>query len=389
MTNIVSLSKGKRIESVLYFYLIFLLGVSVGLFGPSLVGLANQTGVTLGKISTLALLLPLAFTVGVYICRYFLASYYLKPLLLISLTFFGVLLPLVGYSSSYLLVCSLFFIVVISEGIFEVASNVLLIRLYRSNPAPYLNIMHFFFGIGAIVSPILVGLNLEYYNSLTYSFIFFGALAVPAIIILLFIPIKPTVANKITVNKPRSANKFKILGVIHLFFVLYVLVEAGYSVWIFPFLSEENLLSPGQSGLFTSVFWFSFTFFRLTGVLFSIYINPIKLMICHAFLGLFALPIMISAGDQIWILWLGNVIMGAGLSVFFPCMLSYCETGFKIPAKDLSHFFVSATIGAMIGSWFVGQLLLINPILIFYPLTFSVALLPFLLLYLKKLDKYH
>ena len=386
-SNVAVTNFSRKAETGLYFYFIFLLGISVGLFGPSLVGLARQTGVTLAEISVLALLLPMAFVIGVYICRYFIHSHSLKMLLVISTLLYGVLFPIVGYSSSFLLVCALFFIVVASEGVFEVASNVLLIRMYKNNPAPYLNAMHFCFGVGAIIAPVLVGLNIEYYDSLTLSFMFFGLLTIPALVALFFIPIKPAVDDAPIVKRTKNSRQLKIVLTIHLFFFLYVLIEAGYSIWIFPFLREEELLNASQAGLFTSAFWLSFTLFRLVGIFLTIYFHPIKVMIWHGVASVIAMLIMMVAGNEIWMLWVGNIVMGAGLSIFFPCMLSYCETGFKIPPKDFSHFFASTTVGAMAGSWFLGQLLLISAGLIFFPLFLAVGLLPILLLYLRHLDR--
>lgn len=372
----------KILLTALYFYLIFILGMSVALLGPSLRILARQTDVGLGTIGIIPLVMPLGFIGGVYACRYCLGLPYLKHLIFWSTLSFGVLLFVAPLSNIFWLVCCIFFVIAISQGIFEVISNVMLIELYKKNPSPYLNAMHFCFGVGAIISPILIGYNIKLFDSISYSYMLFGVLGVIPVIAILFLPIGGILDDSKREKAPQRPDYKKLLIAIHIFFFLYIFVEVGYSVSMFPFLREEGLLDAAAAGIFTSAFWVCFTFFRLTGIVLSIYFNPLKIAFAHGLVSIAGLPIMLFAGDIVWLYWLGNIIMGAGLSVFFPCMLAYCETGFKIPSKSVSNFFVSATGGAMAGSWFLLQLLDIDPGLIFYPLIIGVVAMPAILYYL-------
>lgn len=377
----------RLVQTGFFFYLILLLGVSVAMMGPSLRILADQSDTNLADISTIVLMMPVGFIVGIYICRYFLNSNYIKQVIFLSLLIFGILLASVTYSSIFLLLVILFFVIAMTQGVFEVASNVFMVDINKKNPAPYLNAMHFCFGVGAIISPILIGYNIQYLNSITYSYIFFAILALPAMIVLLFMQLKPVIDEVDEVKKTSNPNYLMILIGIHVFFFLYIFLEAGYSISIFPYLRQQDLLSPASSGLFAALFWGMFTFFRLIGTLLSIYFHPLKIVLGHALVGLVGLPLMLLAGDQVFLLWIGNIIMGASLSVFFPCMLAYCETDLKIPSKSVSHFFVSATGGAMIGSWFLVRLLDIKPSLIFYPLILATILIPLIIIIMARLKQ--
>ena len=355
------------------------------MMGPSLRILAQQTNVTLADISTVVLIMPVGFIIGIYICRYFLNSIYIKHVIFTSLLIFMGLITLAPISSTFLLVCGIFFIIAMAQGVFEVASNVFVVAINKSNPAPYLNITHFCFGVGAIISPVLIGYNIQYLESIFYAYVFFGLLAFIPLVAILLIPIKPVADDADEAKSSRNPSYLKILIAIHIFFFLYIFLEVGYSISIFPYLREENLLDSASSGVFTSLFWMMFTFFRLIGIFLSMYFNPLKIVLWHGIVGLTGLPMMLLAGDQIWLLWFGNVIIGASLSVFFPCMLAYCETGFKIPSKSVSHFFVSATVGAMAGSWFLVRLLDITPSLIFYPLILASICIPIIIIYLLRI----
>ncbi len=354
----------------------------MALLGPSLRILARQTDVGLAEIGTVALIMPLGFIGGVYACRFCLGSPYLKQLIFWATLSFGVLLIVAPMSNVFLIVCCVFLGIAISQGIFETISNIMLIELYKKNPAPYLNAMHFCFGLGAIVSPILIGYNIKIFDSLDYSYMFFGVLAIIPVVAIIFLPIAEVINNSKKEKAPTRSDYPKILIAIHLFFFLYIFIEVGYSVSMFPFLREEGLLDAASAGIFTSSFWLFFTFFRLVGTVLSLYYSPLKIAFVHGLVSIIGLPMMMFAGDVIWLYWVGNIIMGAGLSVFFPCILAYCEMGFKIPSKSVSNFFVSATGGAMAGSWFLLQLLDIEPGLIFYPLVIGLVAMPVILYYL-------
>ena len=376
----------KRLQTAFFFYLIFLLGITIAMMGPSLRLLADQTGVGLSEISTIVLIMPVGFITGIYICRHFLNSAYIKHVLFLSLLFFIVLMLFAPLSSIFLLACTLFLLIAITQGVYEVAANVFIVDLYKDNPAPYLNAMHFCFGLGAMLAPALIGYNIEYFNSLVHSYYFFAAVGVVALVWLLFLPLKPVLDDDSEeLKQSRDKNYLKILVAIHVFFFVYIFLEVGYSLSIFPYLREGGLLDAGSSGLFTSLFWLVFTLFRLFGIALSMRFNALKIMLAHSIVGLVGLPMIIfAAADQTWLLWLGNIIVGASLSIFFPCILSYCETGFKIPSKSVSHFFVSATVGAMFSSWFVVQLLAIEPKFALYPLVLCTIFIPFVILYLGR-----
>ena len=377
MTNI----KQSSIETSFYFYSIFLVGVSVGMVGPSLIAFTHQTNKDLADMGVLLLLLPVGFLAGVYICRFVITHSVIHWFVFAATLLYGFTLIGISLTTSFLLLLAIFFLLAVAEGMIDIVTNLMIIRIYKKNSAPYMNGLHFLFGVGTILSPLLVGLNIQYFNSISYAYTFFALLALPALIMLLFVRVQPT-SNEIA--KPTVSSKnFRILPYIHMFFLFYLMLEVGYSTWIYPYLETGELLNAAAAGFFTSCFWFSFTFFRLIGIFLSMHFHPMKIMLIHAILCLVAIAIIVIAQDQLWLLWLGNLALGGSLAVFFPCMMSYADSGFNIPPKDISHFFTSATAGAMIGPWLLSQIFIINIDWLFYPLVVTALLLLFVLFHLK------
>lgn len=352
------------------------------MIGPSLPSLAEQTNRGLEDMGTLLLLLPLGFLAGIYTFRY-LSSYRVVHWLIVGMIFTYILTIIsIAFIPAFHLLIAIFLVLAICQGFLDLLCNITLMRLYQQNSAPYMNAMHFIFGVGAMFSPAIIGLSVQYFNRILPPYILFALLGIPALIMLCFVRIQPYKSDE--TDSAQRTKRPNILPLIHIFFAFYLLMEVGYSSWIYPYMKQSGLLNAAAAGLFTSGFWLAFTLFRLIGTFLSLRFHPLKIMLGHAFICFAATLLMTFFSDNLVILWFGNISLGAGLSVFFACMLSYCGSYLHIPFKDISHFFTSATVGAMGGPWLLSQLFAIDPTWIFYPLIIAAAMSLLVLIYLKK-----
>ena len=368
------------------FYMIFLVGITVGMLGPSLIAFSQQTNASLRQINWLFLLMPFGFLTGIYVCRHFIEHRIVHVLVLISLFANALCVFLIAFTSSLFLLFGLLFVLAFSQGMLEIVSNVTLLKIYKKNPAPYMNVMHFCFGVGAILSPILVGWNIHLAQNIIYAYTFLAFLAFLGFGMLFFCRLEPIVP---AVERARKFNHYPkrrhILITIHLFVFFYLILEAGYASWIYPFMHQTGLMNAAQAGFFVSVFWFLFTVFRLLGAFLTLRYDVLHIMLAHLILVLVGLLLVVFVGASIPILWLANIAIGAGLSVCFPSILSYCESDFRIPAKTVSHFFTAMMLGAALGPLLLGYLFTAQPFSIFYPMLFASALTVLIFFYLRKL----
>ena len=368
------------------FYMIFLVGITVGMLGPSLIAFSQQTGTSLRQINWLFILMPFGFLTGIYVCRHFIERATIHGLILVGLLVNALCVLLVAFTSSLFTLLGLLFVLAFAQGMLEIVANVTLLKIYEKNPAPYMNIMHFCFGVGAILSPILVGWNIYLGQNIVYAYTFFAFLTFLGAGMLFFcrlMPILPAAerARKFNLHPKRR----HILITIHLFVFLYLILEAGYASWIYPFMHQTGLMNAAQAGFFTSVFWFLFTVFRLLGAFLTSRYDVLHVILAHLIFVLGGLLLVVCIGAKLPILWLANIAIGAGLSVCFPSILSYCESDFRIPAKTVSHFFTSMMLGAALGPLFLGYLFTVQPFAIFYPMLLASALTVGIFFYLRKL----
>ena len=382
MNGILHLFKSIGLETALCFYLAFVLGTSLGMIGPSLVVLAHQTDRELVDMGLLLLLMPLAFLAGVYLCRFFINHPKLQWLVVAAVILYGLALSLIIITSSFFLLIALFLLLVLAEGALDLFYHLMLLRRYKENTAPYMNAMYLFSGLGTILSPLLIGLNIQYFNQIGHSYIFLALLGVPALIMLFFVRIKPIVDE--VAPTPKRNKNFRILFFFHLFFFFYLVMEAGYGTWIYPYMEQGGILDAAAAGFFTSCFWFAFMLFRLTGIFLSIRFRPIKVMLVHSIICVAAVAILLVGREQLFLLWLGNIALGGALAIFLPCMIAYVGTGFNVPLKDISHFYTSGAAGDMIGPWLLAHIFAFQPFWIFYPLLISALVLLAILIYLER-----
>ena len=376
------------VETYFYFACGIILGSGFSIIGPSLPYLAELTNKSLDQVSDLFLIMPFGFILGIFIFRYFAFREWLKSLFIFGVLAHIIFLPIIPYTSVFLLVAFMFFVISIARGVINVGANVLLLDLHKKKAAPYLTAFHFCFGMGATLAPVIVGYNLEHQDTILGAYIFFALINVPLLLLLLKFKTNAKPLDENLVPPPRK-SRIKLLTLIYLYLFCYVLVEAGYGTWIFAYMSieEGGVMAVAQAGIFTSFYWLSFTLGRLFAVFLSFYFQPIKIILAHSAISIVAIILMILFTDNLWVMWPANIALGLGLSVMFPCMIFYSRDKFNVPPKTIGNYFIAALSGAMAGPWVLGQIFVIDRDLIFYPMLVAVLIIPVATLFIRGMEK--
>ncbi len=287
---------------------------------------------------------PLGFLVGIYGGEKILKK--VKETISLSACFscaFVLLIYLPHVKSSSLLLTTLFLLGVI-EGIMEISANYFLVSLYRKKVAPYMNLMHFFFGLGAIISPTLIGWNIELNEQINSAYY---VLAVFFLIgsVGFFIPLERK-DHSTKMNATEKNNWFIFL--ISLVFFFYVGAEVVYTIWIFNYSMDMAAFTAEKAGYITSVFWFAFTFSRLVCVYLSMkltnrFILNILLVISCLSMGLFYL-----LSHSSWALFSASFFLGFSFGGIFPLLLSLVEEKMTLTPSAMRTFLFSACLGSIL-----------------------------------------
>jgi FHS family Na+ dependent glucose MFS transporter 1 len=146
----------KRNQSIGYYLAFIMLGMGMAILGPSLPTLAENTGSTIAQISVLFTASSAGYFVGSVFGGRLYDRFPGHPIMVILLGLLAlgfVFVPLVPLL--WLLVANLF-LVGVFQGVLDVGGNTLLIWVHRQDVGPYMNALHFFFGVGTFISPIIL-----------------------------------------------------------------------------------------------------------------------------------------------------------------------------------------------------------------------------------------
>jgi FHS family Na+ dependent glucose MFS transporter 1 len=153
-----------------YFTAFVAVGLSASVLGPTLQGLAAQTGSPLGQISLVFTAVSLGYLIGSLGAGRLYDRVAGHPVvaggLLVAAASFA-LIPSIPWL--WLMVLAML-ILGMATGSVDVGGNTLLVWIYGERVGPYMNSLHFFFGVGAFLSPIIIAQVLIWSGGIAWAY---------------------------------------------------------------------------------------------------------------------------------------------------------------------------------------------------------------------------
>ncbi|KAI1291106.1 Major facilitator superfamily domain-containing protein 4A [Halotydeus destructor] len=373
--------KAHRIRFVktlaLYFALISI-GLSISITGPTLIDLQLQTGTEYSEVSHVIPVRAVALSAGALIIG--VIYDHVNPLLTISVcllttaifNFYASLMT----SINMLLVCS--FIASVPQGMIDSGAVILLLNLWGKESPPFMHALHFFFGIGALIAPVLATpflLPLQADSDDSTSAIFdmgftasdvkvywaYGAIAVLLVIssvifFLLFIFYRETSPHpsrngdpEIEANGLKPDYKMAVIVLTNLMMFTYVGLQTTIGTILTSFAFKSDLRLTTKTGAtITTVFWSTFTFSRISAIFYIDLIGPLRNMTFCLVICLLSNDFLIPYGDTSpESLTIGVAILGLGLASMYATLIGYLEEHFKISSKVAGYIGLSAALGEL------------------------------------------
>jgi MFS transporter, FHS family, Na+ dependent glucose transporter 1 len=345
-------------QTIGYFAGFVVLGLFASAVGPTLPGLAANTGAALAQVSWLFTARSFGYLVGSQrggrlLDRLPGNRVLLVVLLLMSLAYF--LVPVV--TQLWILV-GLMLLVGASVATLDVGCNALLVWVHRRGVGPYMSAMHFFFGVGAFIGPIIVGQVIGATGKVTGAYWIVAACALPVAFWLSRLRSPEPELEGQGNGRGASAQESPrlLLGLIVLFAFLYVGAEVAFAGWIFTYATRLDMLYGAKAAYLTSLFWGAFTAGRLVGI-------PVAARFrAQAILSADLAGCLVSLG--VLLIWPGSlavvVLSTAGLGFFmasiFPTLIVWTERQMTLTGRTTGWMFTGAGAGGMFLPWLVGQL---------------------------------
>lgn len=321
--------------------------------GPTLLGLAQQTNSQINEISILFVARSLGFLIGALLAgrlydRF--SGHKIMALAIVSIALIMASVPLIP--ELWLLAAVMLMLGLFEPGV-DVGGNTLIVWLHRDKVPPFMNGMHFFFGVGAFVAPIIIAWAIRVTDGIQWAYWIMALLIfLPAIAVTRF-P-SPAPAPQEEKDGPAQSNWMLIL-LIALFFFLYVGSEVSYGGWIFTYTTAQGLATEEAAALLTSLFWGSLTVGRLISIPLATKFRNRTIIFGDLLGSLLSVTVIIIWSNSLTAVWLGTIGLGLAMASVFPTMLSLAERHLQVSGKTTSYFFVGASLGGMTVPWLIGQ----------------------------------
>jgi FHS family Na+ dependent glucose MFS transporter 1 len=340
--------------------------------GPALPYLAEHTGSLVGEVSILFTAKAGGYLLGSIVGG---RLYDRIPGHLVAFTaIIGIattlalspIIPLLWVLATILFILGMF------EGALDVGCNAMLVWVHGREVGPYMNALHFFFGIGTFIAPIIIAQSVLWSGEINWGF---------WVIAILMAPVATWVLRTTSPAAPSSTGESegqtnpKLLGLIIAFFVVYVGAEVGFGGWVYTYALKQGLANETSGAYLTSAFWGAFTVGRLLSIPIAAHLRPRWILLGDLVGCTLGLLLIIAYPASTLVLWTGAIILGASMASIFPTMVTLAERRMTLTGAVTSWFFVGASAGAMFFPWLMGQLFeAISPLAIMFIILGDVVL---------------
>jgi fucose permease len=348
-------SEAGKISKTIGYYLTFIaLGLGGAILGPTLPDLAENTQTPLSGISFLFTAHSLGYLLGsIQSGRW----YDRKPghrIMTIGLMLLAAMLALVPLIPLLWLLTAVWLILGMAASTLDVGGNTLLVWVHRQQVGPFMNGLHFFFGVGAFLSPIIVAQVMLTRGNLTWAYWVLALLVFLPVFWLIRLP-SPTHESSSGYDNSRRVSPL-LLGLLVLFFVLNVGGEMSFGGWIYTYAVKAGLSSETAAAYLTSAFWGALTLGRLLSVPLAARLRP-QIIMFGSLLGcLISVSVILLWSQSVTAVWLGAVGMGMSIASLFPGTFSLAERYMAITGRVSGWFLAGASLGGMSLPWLIGQL---------------------------------
>ncbi|HET6437460.1 MAG TPA: MFS transporter [Anaeromyxobacter sp.] len=323
-----------RLLATLAYYALFVgLGLTTGILGPTLPDLSRQTGSDLGSMGALFLLGSAGYTAGTVLGgRLFdrvRGHLLLGTAELLAAASVG-LFP-AAHRLGFLL--CLAFSRGMAEGVINAGGNTLLLWMHGEKASPFVNGLHFCFGLGAFVSPLLVAKLVGVPGGFRFAYLGVAAFGVLAGMWILFLPGSPDPPEHAPPPPGRGPVRRGApygaiaLGALYLF--AYVGGEISFGSWIYSYAMALGVVAPAAAAVLTSAFWLSFTVGRATSVPVALRFAPRQVIPVALAACLFLSALLVGLPSSAGLLWAAAVGLGFCMAPLWPS--GYTLAGQAVP----------------------------------------------------------
>ena len=330
------------------------MGITFSILGPTLPALAAQTHTSLTTISYLFIARSIGSIIGsIGGGRLFdrLAGHLLVAGTMAIMIATLVVIPMIP---QIWMLTAVLFLAGVTNGTLNVGGNVLLIWVHGSKVAPFMNALHFFFGLGTFVAPIVVAQVVLLTGEMRWAYWLLALVSLPIVLLTLGVR-SPEPQHR----SGQPGNEKIDLGLVLGFFLIffgYSGAAQAYGGWIFTYVTRLGLANDSAAAYLNSIFWGALMAGRLLSIPLTVRFSP-KAMLRADLLGaLISLGLVSLFPRSLIAIGVGSAGLGFSLATIFPTNMSLASRYMAITGKITGWFSIGSSLGALVLPWLVGQL---------------------------------
>lgn len=343
----------KRLQTSAFFVAFIALGLAFAALGPTLPGLAENTGASLSQISVLFAAQSLGLLVGNFLSGWVIDRTPAHPFLAVVVILIAAMLAFTPFVASLWLLASAMFLIGLGVGAVDVSGNTLLVWIHGDRVGPAMNALHFFFGVGALLAPIFVAQAIALTGDITWAYWLLALLVLPAALLFLRLP---SPAAPLRIAQARSERTPRLLvGLMATLFFLFVGAEVSFGGWIYTYAVTLNLATATTAGYLTSLFWGAMTLGRLLSIRLAGRARPRYILLADLIGAAACLSLLLLVPGSGWVVWAASFGVGLSLANVYPTLVLLGRNHLHLTGSITSMFLVGGSLGSMVLPWLIGQ----------------------------------
>lgn len=341
---------GQALDLVGYYLSATAAGLIVASLGPTLGDLAANTESSPDPISNLFIARTLGYLAGAFLFGRLHDRLPGHPLIIAAAFVATVALALAPLAGSLRLLLGVVLVLGLALAGLQIGANTLLLWQYGERAAPYVNGLHFCFGLGASAAPLVFALM----GSITVTYWTLALLVLPAAVWLLTRPSPPAPAPA-QAGGPLTRAQLSLAALGFIFLLLYVGGETGFGNWIYSYSVALRLTDKISAAYLNAAFWGMLTLGRLLSIPLSARLRPSMVLALDLAGSLLGAGLVLLANGPVMV-WAGTLLLGLAMASIFPTLLAFAGQQTTLTARLTSLFFVGSSLGAMLLPRLIGAL---------------------------------
>lgn len=339
---------------VLAFTIMALLGFLMNLKGALIPSIKNDFNINYSNIGLMFFIGDIGFMLANLLGGIAAEKFGIKKILYLG--FLAIISAIIGinFIGSFSGLVLFMTILLTGMGLFEIGLNSLGAKIFTTNTAVMMSLLHFFYGIGSSVSPKYAGSLLI--RGFSWEKVYLFSLFLVGLVFI-FLVLSSFPPNETTV-KSDSLSIYEVVGdkKVWLFVAslgFCIVSELVISNWLINFLQEIHGLDINSASIYLTLFFITFTIGRISGGFLAERLGYVNIIIYFT-----AITACLISGGLIlggkWIILFS--FTGFFISIMYPTIMTIITKEFKNNTTTIMGFIIaSASALNMTVNWIIGK----------------------------------